>query len=502
MKNLVIGNETEDTDVRTSILAQRQKSKNHGLIGNVSNLNIYESGFYHTSLADLSPGQIVKIANEFDSIILLDQPKSSYPHYKSFVTTLRLFIDLEEKGCNVSFRNNKSSQTFLKWKEYLNKNKAFCFYPFLTLVDDTEYTNICPKNRHVPIKKAADIIDWQTDKEYLQIRQDMLDGKLNHKICEECYNREAVGEESTRQFETLEWANRLDFNEPDDFFSIKNPIYYEIRPSNICNIMCRTCNDHHSHLIEQEYRRIQIPLVSNPTLKNTNFDNIKFESLEKIYVGGGEATIMPEFYNFLRNCIKNGHTNFDLYIGTNGMKISETLLSLLSNFRHVCFSFSFDGYQKTNDYIRWGSDFETIVSNSRLVRERGFTVALQTVFSMYSITRMHEVFQFYDKEFPHSGLLVQVALDQDNIFMPFNHPRPDLVVDSMKLCQETNIYYQNGRSIKSMIDLMINHYSNPDYRCDLDLLDKFYKFNDKLDNSRNSKLIDYLPELDQGRYLI
>lgn len=502
MKILVIGNETEDTDFQTSRLANIHKIINQGLISSIENFSP-NIGFYHTSVVDLSPGDIIQISKKFDKVILLDQDIKTYPYFKSFVTTLRLMYDLESLNFKVDFRNNKSAQNFIYWKEYLQTNKAFCFYPFVALVDDTEYTSICPKNRHVQIKKSENIINWQTDKDYSTIRNDMASGKLNPTLCNECYRSESHGEESTRQYETLEWTQRINVKEPADFFKITSPKYYEIRPSNKCNIMCRTCDDHHSHLIEKEWRTIGIPLYSeNFKLKTTNFNNINFETLEKIYVGGGEPTIIPEFYDFLRKCIELKNTNFDLYIGTNGMKISDTLLNLLDNFKHVCFSFSFDGYGVVNDYIRWGSQFDVIVENSRKVRSRGHTVALQTVFSMYSITRMHEVFKFYDQEYPTSGLLVQLALGQGDIFLPLNHPYPELVVKSMQLCQQTNTYFQNGRSIKSMVDLLLKHYTDPTYKCDLTLLEKFYKFNDKLDKSRNSKLFDYIPELDQGRTLL
>jgi hypothetical protein len=500
MKILVIGNETPNTDLRTTVLARQNKSINNGLISNIDSIGIIDAGYYHTSVADLSPGQIVQLAEKFDLVKLLDQPKESYPHYKSFVTTLRLFCDMESEGLNVEFRQNKSSVQFLWWRDYLKTNKAICFYPFLALINDTEYTNICPQGNRVPIKKAENIINWQTDEDYLVLRKKMLAGELNPTHCYECYDREAVGEESTRQFETLEWVSRLNIDAPQDLLKFESPIYYEVRPSNICNIMCRTCDDHHSHLIEREWKKINIPLLPHK-LQNKDFGNINFNSLEKIYVGGGEATIMPEFYSFLRKCIDQNKTNFELYIGTNGMKISETLLSLLDHFKHVCFSFSFDGYKKVNDYIRWGSDFDTIVTNSQRVRERGFKVALQTVFSTFSISRMHEVFQFYDQEYPDSGLLVQVGLGQNDIFMPFNHPCPELVIESMRLCQETNMYYQNGRSIKSMVDLILAHYSSPSYNCNIDKLQEFYQFNGKLDQARNSNLADYIPELAEARKL-
>ena len=264
--------------------------------------------------------------------------------------------------------------------------------------------------------------------------------------------------------------------------------------------MCRTCDDVRSHLIEQEWKTIGIP-VQSITFNNTPFDKINFDTAKRIYVGGGEPTVMPEFYDFLRKCINNNFTDFELVIGTNGMKFSDTLLDLLDQFSDVCLSVSFDGYGCTNDYIRWGSNFDTIVNNSQRALARGNKISVQTVFSIYSITRMHEIYEFYDREFPESGLLVNIAGGQNDIFMPYHHPRPDLVVESMKKCQQTNIYYMNGRSVKSMVDLTLDYYANPNYQVNTKLLKKFFEHNDKLDAARGTKLGDYLPELEEGRAL-
>lgn len=498
MKILFIGNETIDTDTTVSNLAKEANTKNFGLISDIDQ-DVSHVGYYHTSVADLSPGDIVHISKKFNVVRLLDQPKNSYPHYKNLVTTLRLMYDLQvDKIVEVDYANNQNAKEFLYWKNLLKTNKSFCYYPFAAVVDNIDSTCICPKSR-VPITKIDDIKDWHTDPHYSNLRNKMLAGELIPDHCHDCYAREAEGQESTRQYETLEWIERISAKTVDDFVNISSPMYYEIRPSNKCNIMCRTCDDGHSHLIEKEWKtHKEIPL--QPWyFNNTSWDKIDFTNLKKIYVGGGEPTIITEFYDFLRKSIAHGKTDYELAIGTNGMKFSNTLLELLDHFDKVVFSFSYDGYGKVNDYIRWLSDFDTIVENGRMLQQRGHTIGLQTVFSMYSITRMHEVFEFYDQEYPTSGLLVQVGAGQDDAFMPFNHPRPDLVVESLKRCQQTKTYYTNGRSIKSMIDLLIDHYSDPDYKVDIEALKKFYEFNDKLDRYRNSKLGDYIPELEQAR---
>lgn len=498
MKILVLGNQTEDTDYRTSLLASNDNLVNHGLINSI-NANLNQDGYYHTTVTDLRPGEIVSISNKFDSVLFLDQPRTSYPNYKTFVTTLRLIYDLELLGINVSYKDNHNSISFRRWRSFLNKNKSFCFYPFLALVDNVNATTICPKSK-TTITTVNNIADWQLDPHYTKIRTNMIAGIQMPEHCFDCYNREIEGQESTRQYETLEWTQRLDFQNPEDFLRFESPIFYEIRPSNKCNIMCRTCDDGHSHLIEQEWKSIGIPLTSWK-FSNTPFDKINFKTLQRIYIGGGEPTIMPELYQFLSKCIDVGNTNFELNIGTNGMFFSDKLVSLLDKFTNVCFSFSYDGYKKVNDYIRWKSNFDTIVQNGRMLLNQGHVIGLQTVFSMYSITRMHEVFEFYDQEYPSSGLLVQVGHGMNDIYMPFNHPRPDLVIESMRRCQKTNVYFANGRSIKSMVDLILEYYLNPSYNCNVSKLQEFYQFNDKLDQSRNSNLGDYIPELAEARKL-
>jgi hypothetical protein len=496
-KILVLGNETVDTDSQVTALATSNTTINHGLLINEL-FEISQPGYYHTTVVDLSPGAIANLANKFDKIMLLDQPHDSYPHAKTLLTTLRLCQDLEQLGVNVEYKNTFSAKNMLYWRDYLNKNKSFCFYPFLSLINYTDFTSHCPK-KVVPVKKLSDIQDWSTDPEYNIIRNKMLNGELMPERCSDCYAREAEGQESTRQFETLEWAQRIGATSVEDFLKIKSPLMYEIRPSNKCNIMCRTCDPHHSHLIEKEWKSIGYRNYKEFKFNNTPFDKIDFKSAVSIYVGGGEPTIMPEFYDFLRKCIADNATNFEFNIGSNGLKISDTLLELLDHFSNVCFALSIDGYKQVNDYIRWGSDFDTVIDNSRILRQRGHTVSLQTVFSMWNITRMHELFEFYDSEFPESGCLVNVATGEEDIFMPYNHPCPEMVIKSMELCQKTKVYFNNGRSIKSQVDVLLEHYKNPMYQINVEQLTKFYKFNDMLDQSRQSNLADYIPELAQAK---
>ena len=37
----------------------------------------------------------------------------------------------------------------------------------------------------------------------------------------------------------------------------------------------------------------------------------------KLYVAGGEPTAMPEFYVFLKKCVRRKYTNFEFIVNTN-----------------------------------------------------------------------------------------------------------------------------------------------------------------------------------------
>jgi pyruvate-formate lyase-activating enzyme len=508
-KILCIGNETELTNQLVSTLAINDATINHGLISTDA---FYPEniGYYHTSIADIAAGAItLNLAKHFDLILMLDQDIDSYPHWKSFVNTFRLMLTLEQQGFNTIFRDNIGNTHIIYWYNILKTNKSLCALPFTTLSNDYGYANLCMKNS-VPVTKINSITDWATDPAFTPIRNNMLAGIQMPDTCRTtCYGREETGNESPRQFESLEMVMNLRLTNVQDLKNIKSPIVYDIRPSNKCNIMCRMCDADHSHLIEEENKKIGFTVRNSDwKLQAFPYDKINFDTVDRIYWAGGEPTVMPEFYEFLRNCIKQNRTDFDLNIGTNGQKISETLLTLLKEFPRVTFSVSFDGYKKVNDYVRWLSNFEVIESNCHRIINNGHILAFQTVFSMYNATRIHEIYEFYDREFPGCNTLVQPAgtwLQQSagpisSYLGPWHNPLREQVLESMYRCRETKVYYNNGRNTNDLVEEVIARFKNYEY--DPKMLAEFFQYNDKLDQARGSRLGDYIPELEQARALI
>ena len=73
-------------------------------------------------------------------------------------------------------------------------------------------------------------------------------------------------------------------------------------------------------------------------------------------------------------------------------------------------------------------------------------------------------------------------------------------------CKETNIY-KNVQSVKSIIDSIyksyyVSYYQRYSNKQNIEQLELFFKYNDSLDESRGSKLKDYIPELDAIRRVV
>jgi sulfatase maturation enzyme AslB (radical SAM superfamily) len=264
------------------------------------------------------------------------------------------------------------------------------------------------------------------------------------------------------------------------------------------------CKPHDSDLIDKEFKKIEIVVPTRPKIWG-NYDHIDVEKLlpeARIYSTGGEPTIIPEFYEFLEKCVRLGRTDLDITFNTNAQKVSDKLINLLKQFKNVNFSVSVDGHGKVNEYIRWGSDWSKTLDNIHKLKDLGFYISLEAIPSIWNITNLHLLYEFADKEFPASTIFLQQVYWHDESISIFNHPNPELVCESMNRIKKTKAYYTDARDNKAIIDTILTYYQDESYICNIDTLKKFFEFNDKLDVSRNVKLVDYIPELEKYRKYI
>lgn len=499
MKVLCIGNNTENTDFQTNKLAKEMSSVCHGLIANPS-IQL-ENGYYHTSIHDLEFTDLLELGKQFDQIIILDQAKAEYLHSDAFYNTIKLGQELL-KFKPVNFLNKTVLKEISFFQNLVQSNPSFCIYPFIELVVNNSNTTVCCRSS-TTVTKIKDLRDFQTDNNYNLIRNKMISGKLVPEHCSSCYKTESMNMISARQQETVEWANRLNLTNLDDLSKIKTPTYYEIRPGNLCNLQCRMCHPAFSERINQEYFKLN--LIDKKIVNSyTGFEIVDFTNLKKLYIAGGEPTVMLELYEFLDRCIENNKTDFEFVINTNATKINRQLKKRLQYFKNLQFIISIDGVDQLNYYIRWPSKWDNIIKNVSELILQGYTVSINTTVSIYNISNLYQILHFFDSTWP--GILIHCQLAEfdltsnKNILSALNFPDADIVLKNLLEIKDLKCY-KNNRLLSSFIDGLILHYQNK-YTLDIDSLKQFFEFNDKLDYSRNVFLKDYIPELEQARSLI
>lgn len=499
-KVLFLGNNDESTDHKVSKLAKQHDTVNHGLILD-SEFNPNKSGYYHTTVVDIPWGDLILLAQKFDSIVMLDQPQILWSHWKCLQATFKLMVKLEQLGKHTVFRDNKNIKKILYWSDLVYKeNKSFCIYPWINFFDDGKELKLCSRDQ-TTVTETDQFQDWATDPNYTKIRNSMRQGNKLPDHCSVCYEYEDHGIESYRQFETMDWVIKLNLESIDDLEKIQRPYFYEMHTGNHCNIKCRGCQPAFSEPIGKELKKFNIitpgDMIWTPgtsTVDRIDIDNLDNKS--SVYFQGGEPTIMPEVLGFMKRCIAKNQTDFNLTMCTNGVKFSQEFLETVSHFPNTNFSFSIDGFSKINDYWRSGSQWEKVIANAHMIQSQGHFVSINTVPGIYNVTNLHLLFEFLDREFPFTAIYLQIN------YLPwqsaFNHPLKELVVESMSKCMQTSVYHSNGKSCKSGIDSIYNHYSNNPV-CNINDLKDFFAYNDQLDRVRGTKLADFIPELEAAR---
>ena len=172
-----------------------------------------------------------------------------------------------------------------------------------------------------------------------------------------------------------------------------------------------------------------------------------------MYIAGGEPTLMPEFTKFLTTAIEKNRTDIELKIITNATNVNKNILNLLTKFKNISFTLSLDGYGSVNRYIRWPSDWDTIVKNIKKLKSITSNINVNVTVSIYNITKLYDLVCFLELALPYPPtILLNQASGKYNI--PFNFPNKDLAVSRLELLKNTKSYHKEP-FFKEKVDYFI-----------------------------------------------
>ena len=436
-----------------------------------------------------------------------------------------------------NLRNESLFNTFPELTHHLGipatESKTFCIYPFYNINSNTDGSvKLCcnirdnshvKKNDGTEYNLGKDSIDEIWNSDYLKnTRSKMLAGeKVND--CKDCYRHEELSGSSSRTQSNKQYLhNPKILKAVNDFIithkvSITHLNSVELRLGNVCNLACNSCwgysssrvNDERMKILKQEdvtskYRvlwssELSIPDDINKWYKNSvykaNIETIAM-NLERVYITGGEPTLIKENRTLLQNLIDSGNTNCFISFTTNGTTSDGELLDLLKHFTTSEIQISLDGIENQANYIRYPINWIEFNENvDKLSSMSNVKIVFYTVVSAYNLFSIIDILNYVD------SLAAQRPISWYPIFLdnpsflrthiwPLNVRKN--AIEKIKHCVENlkNLKYYVGTDTFQKI---YDYYSNEEYQ--YNGINEFIEFNLLLDKHRSTNFYQTFPEL-------
>lgn len=425
----------------------------------------------------------------------------------------------------------------------LKDSPTFCAIPFVSVMVNTD-GSIHPccmiKGHHSQLKKTDgtkytikdNLNEAWNSQEMRRMRMSMINGdKLEG--CNICYLQEQSGRTSNREYSNAEWTNKLSDSEINrrvdqailsggeiDF----NIAYLDLRLGNLCNLKCRMCSPYNSSQIAKEHLELEqkdaaYKVVWADTFGKFNpaFNDIQewfdkdilwdqvidmIPNLKKVYMTGGEPTLISNNFKFMQECIDRNRKDIVLFFNTNCTNVNKKFTNLISQFDRVNINASLDGVGEINDYIRAPSNWNQISKNVEILAQMpnvhlGVTPTVQ----VYNIFNLVEILKWVDdlnKKY-RSRIFVDFLINV--------HPHhlavgilPDDIRHSVaaELIDYKNTYFNKHtpeltiNSVNGIIGLLQKERAT-DWQHQLT---KFKIYTESLDKERNQSLASISQELD------
>lgn len=297
---------------------------------------------------------------------------------------------------------------------------TFCVIPWTQLaVKPNGSVRTCCLMSNSPLKEKGQIgfnlgkdsiYDGWNSSLQTSIRKDLLDGIQNIN-CKTCWEKEKVGLSSKRQFSNKLFKDHVTENIAREYTdnlgnTLLEPISYDLRFGNLCNLKCVMCHPDSSSNWVSDYVKI-----FNEE-KDWKFDWYEYEkfwedlennisSIRHVYMCGGEPLLIERHYYFLEKCVKSGHSkNIILEYDSNITIVKDEVLDFWKQFKEVQMRASIDDYGDQNDYIRYPSNFKIIKKNLKKLYDANIKLGLSLTISIFNSFTFINLINYIEKNFP------------------------------------------------------------------------------------------------------
>jgi MoaA/NifB/PqqE/SkfB family radical SAM enzyme len=257
------------------------------------------------------------------------------------------------------------------------------------------------------------------------LRKQLMQGE-KPEICRSCFEPEARGDRSLRVKKNQEHLNSLGEKVSAANVPLADLRALDVRWGNLCNLKCRMCHPEFSRgLIAEHQEFFGMPIDSQKfvELRGSSWfhkgSSIKvlgeLENLDMANFAGGEPLLVSESFGLLRKWVQSGQSKkISLSYNTNLTVLPEEAAELWREFREVQIHVSIDGYERSNSYIRYPSNWNKIERNLRELAENPQKYGVSYL-GVHTALQIYSVFSFPRLVSWLKGI-------------PFLHPYPDITV--------------------------------------------------------------------------
>ena len=325
------------------------------------------------------------------------------------------------------------------------------------------------------------------------------DNGIRNPTCNTCWHSEDAGIESPRQ--------KFNRQLKDVEVLESQPRIIVLKPGNLCNNACRSCNAHTSSMwyktdyaLDDQGKTFKEYLQFFNRHKTAYNDN---KMLEKRFAEwedniifwdmyGGEPMIIPLFFKLLDQAVNNKNVKEKTFgVHTNGMVYVDDLIEKFSKFKSASMGFSVDAIGKQNDYIRYGSKWDNIISNlERYMADcenyNNVSIAVRATLTPWNLYHYDETYEYFKNiGIKASGVWCDDKPWNDVRYLPF-HVKQAILLKLSKYGQNDETWINTLDKLKKWIITEPKNYK--------ELQNSFLEFNNKVDKIRNEKFEDVFPE--------
>lgn len=419
-------------------------------------------------------------------------------------------------------------------KQELLESNSFCIMPWVHLATEPngEVKICCLSSKRLKDDDnkrfnlgSNDIIQIYNSTEIKDVRKRMLNGERVSE-CEHCWKEEDSGGLSQRKSMTTQWIN--DFPELIEYIEngIHNeynvdsaPMYYDFRFGNLCNLKCRSCGSLNSTQINKEYKELkqQHPTTTFFIDSGERFDAMNdwynteqfkaniynnIDKIRKIYITGGEPTLIEENYKILNKLVEIDRAkDVTIMFNTNMTNLKDDFYELIVKFKHVEMCISIEGYGLVQEYLRYPANWNQIDKNikklAKLPSNIGiFAVPVIQSVNLETITDFFKYIESINNEYGYYRIrLLPIMLDSpsylDLSILPTEY--------KLKCLNSINEYLATSKHFMDDVHFVgrINHLTTKcqEEKYNVQLLKRFKQFTEILDKFREQDLNKVNPSL-------